>query len=290
MSNGTVRPSRAAGSCTLTTATCSKGTFSAGVARAFSAAERILGHRSDALIAVSPSSSSGSAELASHRHCGSLSCCAAGVRSAPFCGDRSCGTSSGRAPRTRPRPNRARRITGGPLNGDQAARSIRRPAAAHIAAADPTRSFLIAGGGELEPRRCELQAHERRPRCRACAFSAGGRDVATVYAASDLVALTSRNEGTPVALIESMAAAVPGVAFAVGGVPDVITTDIDLGVLVPRRRLDAFVERIRRPVARRRPAAPDSANGRGPASCESLSDSIAWSATSTPCTANCCER
>ena len=39
-----------------------------------------------------------------------------------------------------------------------------------------------------------------------------------------------------------MAASVPGVAFAVGGVPDVITTDIT-GVLVRANDLDAFVER-----------------------------------------------
>jgi glycosyltransferase involved in cell wall biosynthesis len=64
--------------------------------------------------------------------------------------------------------------------------------------------------------------------------------VAPIYAASDLVAITSRNEGTPVALIEGMAAGVPGVCFAVGGVPDVITTP-EVGVLVPPGDVEALV-------------------------------------------------
>ena len=43
--------------------------------------------------------------------------------------------------------------------------------------------------------------------------------------------LTSRNEGTPVALIESLAAGVPGVSTDVGGVRDVLQHDT--GVVVP---------------------------------------------------------
>ncbi|MDB4912963.1 MAG: hypothetical protein JWM95_607 [Gemmatimonadetes bacterium] len=41
--------------------------------------------------------------------------------------------------------------------------------------------------------------------------------------AFDLVALTSRTEGTPMILLEAMAAEVPIVATSVGGVPDVLT-------------------------------------------------------------------
>lgn len=47
-------------------------------------------------------------------------------------------------------------------------------------------------------------------------------DVPLLFAAADVVALTSRNEGTPVALIEAMAAGRPTVATAVGGVPAVV--------------------------------------------------------------------
>ncbi len=44
-----------------------------------------------------------------------------------------------------------------------------------------------------------------------------------VMAAFDAFVLSSRTEGTPVALLEAMAAAVPTVATAVGGVPDVVS-------------------------------------------------------------------
>jgi len=49
---------------------------------------------------------------------------------------------------------------------------------------------------------------------------AGMRDAAEIYAAIDVLALTSRNEGTPLAIIEAMAAGVPVIATAVGGVVD----------------------------------------------------------------------
>ncbi len=39
------------------------------------------------------------------------------------------------------------------------------------------------------------------------------------------IALSSRTEGTPIVLFEAMAANVPLVATAVGGVPDVLTPD-----------------------------------------------------------------
>lgn len=46
---------------------------------------------------------------------------------------------------------------------------------------------------------------------------------AALYRAFDTWVLSSRTEGTPIALFEAMAARVPVVATAVGGVPDVVT-------------------------------------------------------------------
>lgn len=48
------------------------------------------------------------------------------------------------------------------------------------------------------------------------------RDPARIYAGLDIVCLTSRNEGTPVALIEAMAAGRAVVSTRVGGVPDLM--------------------------------------------------------------------
>jgi glycosyltransferase involved in cell wall biosynthesis len=88
--------------------------------------------------------------------------------------------------------------------------------------------LLIAGDGEL---RSEL---EQQARALGIAghtrFLGWRRDLDTVYGATDVFLLTSRNEGTPVALIESLAAGVPGVSTDVGGVRDVIESD-DVGLV-----------------------------------------------------------
>jgi glycosyltransferase involved in cell wall biosynthesis len=96
-------------------------------------------------------------------------------------------------------------------------------ASARISRAHPSAIFLIAGDGEL---RRELEASALSlgiaDRVR---FLGWRRDLDTVYGATDVFMLTSRNEGTPVALIESLAAGVPVVSTDVGGVGDVIASD-----------------------------------------------------------------
>lgn len=82
---------------------------------------------------------------------------------------------------------------------------------------------LVVGDGELRP------AIEQMVRQRGLAeqVSCVGwvSEMAGLYADADVVCLTSRNEGTPVALIEAMAAGKPVIATAVGGVPDVLGLD-----------------------------------------------------------------
>jgi glycosyltransferase involved in cell wall biosynthesis len=65
-----------------------------------------------------------------------------------------------------------------------------------------------------------------------CRFLGWQQDVHAVYAAADVVALTSTNEGSPVSLIEAMAAGRPVVSTAVGGVPDVVSHG-QTGLLAP---------------------------------------------------------
>jgi glycosyltransferase involved in cell wall biosynthesis len=80
--------------------------------------------------------------------------------------------------------------------------------------------FLVIGDGERGP---ELRALATRlglgDRVRFLGWRA---DVDRIYADLDVVALTSRNEGSPVSLIEAMAAARPVVATRVGGVPALV--------------------------------------------------------------------
>ncbi|HEY3381058.1 MAG TPA: glycosyltransferase family 4 protein [Vicinamibacterales bacterium] len=81
------------------------------------------------------------------------------------------------------------------------------------------------------------------------------RDLLTVYTGLDVVALSSRNEGTPVALIEAMAAGRPTIATEVGGVPDVVKHG-ETGLLVPAgdpaRLADAMVRMAESAEYRRR--------------------------------------
>ncbi len=80
--------------------------------------------------------------------------------------------------------------------------------------------FVIVGDGELrwnlEERAQALGIAER------CHFVGWRSDLPEIYESLDLVVLTSRNEGTPLCLIEGMAAARPVVATCVGGVPDLL--------------------------------------------------------------------
>jgi glycosyltransferase involved in cell wall biosynthesis len=102
-------------------------------------------------------------------------------------------------------------------------------AARRVRAAHPRAIFLIVGGGE---RNEELQALAARLGLGESVRFLGWRaDLERIYRASDAVALTSRNEGSPVALIEAMAAGCPVVSTCVGGVPDVVT-DNETGLLV----------------------------------------------------------
>lgn len=68
------------------------------------------------------------------------------------------------------------------------------------------------------------------------------REMAQVYHALDLVCLTSKNEGTPVTLIEAQAAALPVVSTDVGGVRDVVLDQVS-GFVLPKDDLNGYVEK-----------------------------------------------
>jgi glycosyltransferase involved in cell wall biosynthesis len=68
-------------------------------------------------------------------------------------------------------------------------------------------------------------------------------DVAPWYAICDVVVLTSASEGTPVTIIEALAAGRPVVATRVGGVPDVVEEG-ETGFLVRPRDTHALAERL----------------------------------------------
>ena len=58
-------------------------------------------------------------------------------------------------------------------------------------------------------------------------FLGGRKDVSELYAGADIVALSSLNEGTPLSLIEAMAAGRPVISTVVGGVVDLLGPDVE---------------------------------------------------------------
>lgn len=76
-----------------------------------------------------------------------------------------------------------------------------------------------------------------------CLFLGYQEEVARFYDAIDVLVLPSINEGTPVSVIESLAARRPAVATRVGGVPDVVRDGVD-GLLVDTDDADAFADRL----------------------------------------------
>ena len=104
---------------------------------------------------------------------------------------------------------------------------------------------LVVGGGEHEWL-AGLQDVVRRLGLDRDVHWLGWRsDVATLQAASDVLALPSHDEGTPVAIIEALAAGTPVVARAVGGVPEMLL-DSPRSSLVESARPDAFAAGLER--------------------------------------------
>jgi glycosyltransferase involved in cell wall biosynthesis len=95
----------------------------------------------------------------------------------------------------------------------------------------PKRRFVVVGDGEL--RRQLMTSREARALGKRLTWAGFRRDMPDVCFASDLVMLTSDNEGTPVSLIEAQAAGVPVVGTDVGGVRSAVR-DGETGLLAAR--------------------------------------------------------
>ena len=116
----------------------------------------------------------------------------------------------------------------------------------------PPVKFVVIGDGSL---RGKLEQQCQTLGLRDDILFAGGRnDPEYFYPALDVVALTSRNEGTPLTLIEAMANARPVVATDVGGVVDLLGPVIEAGeykicergLSVPPNNPSAFAKAMKR--------------------------------------------
>jgi glycosyltransferase involved in cell wall biosynthesis len=114
-------------------------------------------------------------------------------------------------------------------------------AAAEVHRREPNTRFVIVGDGE---RRAELETRARELGLAEQALFLGWRrDMRAIYADLDVVVLSSLNEGSPVAIIEAMAAGRPVVSTNVGGVGEVIADGLS-GLLVASKNAPALADAI----------------------------------------------
>lgn len=102
--------------------------------------------------------------------------------------------------------------------------------------------LVLLGDGELSSK-LKSQADKQSLRGRIH-FPGWVADVASALADIDVIAQTSVNEGTPVALIEAAAAGRPIVTTDVGGVPSVVINGVT-GIFVPTRDPSATATALR---------------------------------------------
>lgn len=102
------------------------------------------------------------------------------------------------------------------------------------------RLLLVGDGPEAGPLRAladELGLGER------VVFAGERHDVPALLAAFDVFVMSSSTEGLPLSILEAMAAALPVVATAVGGVPGVVD-DGETGFLVPSGCVDSLATHL----------------------------------------------
>jgi glycosyltransferase involved in cell wall biosynthesis len=107
-------------------------------------------------------------------------------------------------------------------------------------------TLVIAGDG---PQRAALEAHAHARAPGRVRFHGSLDDPRPVFAAADVVLLTSRTEGLPAVLIEAGLSAVPVVASDVGFVREVVVDGVT-GLLTPAGDEPAVVRALRDALAR----------------------------------------
>jgi glycosyltransferase involved in cell wall biosynthesis len=116
-----------------------------------------------------------------------------------------------------------------------------------LSAQQPDTSLVIVVGGAAMGK-CEEVARRIGPRMRL----AGGRpleEIGTWMAACDVLTLPSWNEGTPNVVLEALACGRRVVATDVGGIPDLVDSEL-IGEMVPPRDADALARALGRAAAR----------------------------------------
>jgi glycosyltransferase involved in cell wall biosynthesis len=114
-------------------------------------------------------------------------------------------------------------------------------AAGLVHAEQPDAMFLLAGDGPEK----EVLNEKIRDLELTDNFEINGhvKDMNLFYKSLDIYVNTSQHEGIPMTILEAMARGIPVVAPAVGGIPEIITSDED-GILVKERTAPAFARSL----------------------------------------------
>jgi glycosyltransferase involved in cell wall biosynthesis len=116
----------------------------------------------------------------------------------------------------------------------------------------PAHVVLIGEGPEL-PRLSGMLESFPDPIRSRISLAGYHANAAGLLSAFDVFALSSRSEGTPMVILEAVAAGVPIVSFAVGGIPDLLNDEI--AFLVPAGDVQAFGSALTQAVTARQDAA-----------------------------------
>lgn len=105
----------------------------------------------------------------------------------------------------------------------------------------PSIKLLFVGDG---PERADLEREAGSSLMKGKVIFAGmRRDIERMYAAMDIFALPSYDEGLPTVLVEAMAMGRSVIATPVGGIPEIVEDGVN-GILIPPKNAGAIAEAI----------------------------------------------
>ncbi len=102
--------------------------------------------------------------------------------------------------------------------------------------------FIVGDGSERESVEMRVnQANEQFGNC--ITMTSWIEDIGTFNAGMDIICLTSKNEGTPVSLIEAQAGGIPVITTDVGGVRDIVIEG-ETGYIIPVNNQGLYEEKL----------------------------------------------
>lgn len=107
----------------------------------------------------------------------------------------------------------------------------------------PIRVFIVGDGSEKEHIQQKVAAiNQKHPG--SIVMTSWILDISTFNQGMDIVCLTSKNEGTPVSIIEAQASGLPVVSTDVGGVRDILA-DGQAGFVIKRENIETYIDKLR---------------------------------------------